>query len=303
MIITTTYNWDARIDRQRYVGAVSRACFTPGFTFLRFETFECGGQRHEVAIFRNNLFAEALRLAAEGEAEWLPASANDIACEFVLIPEGRFMMGSPPDEEEWYDEGPQRQVNVPAFLMARTPCTNTVWYGISRLEDADLEGSRDWRGERLPIEGVSWGDIQEFEAVSGLRLPSEAEWEYACRAGTTTRFCFGNNDSDFGDYAWYLGNSSGKTHPVGEKRPNAYGLFDMHGNVGEWCEDVWYGNYDGAPTDGRAWTDGDSAYHVRRGGCGDSFAWSCRSACRNWNYADRRNSGIGFRPAASIGGE
>jgi formylglycine-generating enzyme required for sulfatase activity len=319
---TVVHDWDARIDRQRYIGAVSRACFTPGFTFLCFETFECGGQRHDVAIFRNELFAEALGLAEKGEAEWLPASTTDIACEFVLIPEGRFIMGSPPDEDRrWDDEGPQHRVNVSSFLMARTQCTQAVWDGVRRLKDADLEDDRYWRGERLPMENVSWNDIQAFEDATGLRLPSETEWEYACRAGTTTRFCFGDDDDDLDDYGWY-GRNSGqrllpavtewdggkvvgewecKTHPVGEKLPNAFGLYDMHGNVWEWCEDRWHSDYDGAPTDGSAWTSGSSAVRVRRGGSWLNFA-HCRSAFRNWDYPDR-DSGIGFRPACSIAGE
>jgi formylglycine-generating enzyme required for sulfatase activity len=296
----TTYDWDARIDRQRYIGAATRASYTPGLTFLRFETFACGGQRHEVAIFRNELFADALGMLDEDG--WAPPDATDIACEFVLIPEGSFTMGSPLDEEGRYsDEGPQRWVNVSAFLLARTQCTQAVWDGIERLKDADLvEDDRHWRGERLPMEGVSWDDIQKFEEATGLRLPSEAEWEYACRAGTTTRFCFGDRDDDLGDYAWYGSNSSSETHPVGAKRPNAFGLFDMHGNVWEWCEDRWYWDYEGAPTDGSAWTGGDSASRVLRGGSWFNPARNCRSALRVGSTADNRDDLIGLRPYSSI---
>jgi formylglycine-generating enzyme required for sulfatase activity len=297
---TTIFNWDARIDRQRYIGAVSRACFMPSFTFLRFETFACGGQRHDVAIFRNNLFAEALGLEPDYPMFSRRApQVTDIACEFVLIPEGSFIMGSPSDESRRDDdEGPQHRVNVPAFLLARTEMTQAVWDKAPII--ADLRDERRWHGKRLPIEGVSWYDIQEFEDATGLRLPSEAEWEYACRAGTTTRFCFGDNDSDFGDYGWYLDNSSGKPHPVGEKRPNAFGLFDMHGNVFEWCEDRWHNDYEGAPTDGSAWTSGDSAYRVVRGGSWDDYVLYCRSAFRNWISPVVRHNDFGFRPACSI---
>jgi formylglycine-generating enzyme required for sulfatase activity len=299
---TTTYDWDARIDRQRYIAAATRASYTPSFTFLRFETFACGGQRHEVAIFRNNLFAEALGLEPDHPRFTRRApEVTDITCEFVLVPEGAFTMGSPDDEDHrWNDEGPQHRVNVPPFLLARTQCTQAVWDGIKRLTGADLEDNRAWRGERLPMERVSWDDIQAFEEATGLWLPSEAEWEYACRAGTTTRFCFGDDDDDLDDYGWYDDNSSRKTHPVGEKRPNAFGLFDMHGNVYERCEDRWHDNYEGAPTDGSAWTDGDSARRVFCGGSWYNIAQNCRSAIRERNAPDHRNIGTGFRPAARL---
>lgn len=255
------------------------------FTRLREETFSCGGQSHTVAIYKNELFAQALGLSG---------NKTDIACEFVLVPEGRFMMGSP-DGQGYSDERPQHQVTIQkAFLMARTEVTQAVWDGIERLKHADLEDDRRWRGERLPMERVSWDDIQEFAEATGLRLPSEAEWEYACRAGTTTRFCFGDSDNDLGDYARYRDNSSSKTHPVGEKRPNAFGLFDMLGNVWEWCEDYWHENYVDAPTDGSARTSGESAYRVVRGGSWLDLAWSCRSAYRiGYGYRDDR---LGFRP-------
>jgi hypothetical protein len=123
---------------------------------------------------------------------------------------------------------------------------------------------------------------------------SEAEWEYACRAGTTTRYSFGDDKSKLGDYAWYIENSDGKTHPVGQKKPNSWGLYDMHGNVWEWVQDSWHDRYNGAPADGSAW-EGDGANRVVRSGGRWMFASGCRSAFRYFNVPDTRFSLIGFR--------
>src|SRR5690606_35512407 len=125
----------------------------------------------------------------------------------------------------------------------------------------------------------------------------EAEWEYACRARTTTHFSFDGDKSKLGDYAWYASNSGGKTHPVRQKQPNAWGLYDMHGNVWEWCEDVWHDSYTGAPTDGSAWlTGGDQTRRVLRGGSWlDGFPWFLRSASRNGDAAGLRGVYLGFR--------
>jgi formylglycine-generating enzyme required for sulfatase activity len=160
-----------------------------------------------------------------------------------------------------------------------------------------------FKGDDLPVEQVSWNEVQDFirklnekEGTDKYRLPSEAEWEYACRAGTTTRYSFGDSESKLGDYAWYRENSGGKmTHPVGKKKPNPWGLYDMDGNVWEWTQDTWYRDYDGAPTDGSAWESAYFPLRVRRGGSWDSIAGSCRSASRGNNVPSRRNCFIGFR--------
>lgn len=134
-----------------------------------------------------------------------------------------------------------------------------------------------------PVEQVSWDDAQEFveklnanETTDKYRLPSEAEWEFACRAGTTTKYPFGDNESDLDEYGWYLGNT---THPVGQKKPNLWGLYDMHGNVWEWCQDRWHSYFEGAPVDSSAWESDTSSLRVDRGGCWSSlsrFCWSSR---------------------------
>jgi formylglycine-generating enzyme required for sulfatase activity len=163
----------------------------------------------------------------------------------------------------------------------------------------------DFKGDdNLPVEDVSWDDVQEFikklnekEGTNKYRLPSEAEWEYACRAGTTTRYSFGDSESKLGEYAWYFDNSNDKMHPVGQKKHNSWGLYDMHGNVWEWVQDRWHDNYDGAPADGSAWKSGNDARWVIRGGGLNYFARCCRSASRFFNGPgprDRSNV-LGFR--------
>jgi formylglycine-generating enzyme required for sulfatase activity len=157
-------------------------------------------------------------------------------------------------------------------------------------------------GPDYPMYYVSWQGSQEFvQKVNALgmgvfRLPSEAEWEYACRAGTQTRYGFGDNDAQLGDYAWYGANSGQATHPVGQKQPNAFGIYDMHGNVWEWCQDWYHETYAGAPTDGTAWETPAGQYRVLRGGALNSYPEFYRSASRNDVFAPvGRIDFLGFR--------
>ena len=159
-----------------------------------------------------------------------------------------------------------------------------------------------FKGDDLPVDSVSWGDIQEFikklnekENTTKYRLPSEAEWEYAARADTTTRYSFGDDNSKLGEYAWYYENSGGKTHSVGKKRATLWGLYDMQGNVWEWVQDVWHGNYYGAPDDGSVWNEGDGAARVIRGGSWNYNARRCRSAARLRFAPGVRGRSLGFR--------
>jgi formylglycine-generating enzyme required for sulfatase activity len=218
--------------------------------------------------------------------------------EFVLIPAGKFDMGSPSDEEGRYEnEGLVHHVNIEkAFCMGRYEVTQKQWRAIMGDNPSYFKGDDD-----LPVEQVSWDDVQDFikklnekEGIDTYRLPSEAEWEYACRAGTTTRYSFGDSESNLGDYAWYKGNSGDKTHPVGQKKPNSLGLHDMHGNVWEWVQDCWHFDYNGAPTDGSAW-EGGGASRVFRGGCWDRSAGFCRSAYRYPRGPRDRGNTLGFR--------
>jgi formylglycine-generating enzyme required for sulfatase activity len=221
---------------------------------------------------------------------------NTIGMEFVPIPAGEFEMGSPLDEEDRYDrEGPVHHVTIEKpFYMGRYEVTQQQWREIMGDNPSYFEG------DYLPVEQVSWDDVQEFikklnekEGTDKYRLPSEAEWEYACRAGTTTCYSFGDDESKLGDYAWYY---SSKTHPVGQKKPNSWGLYDMHGNVWEWVQDCWHDSYNGAPTDGSAWILAcDGAYRVFRGGSWYDCARDCRSALRLRNDPRYRGGGLGFR--------
>ena len=243
--------------------------------------------------------------------------------EMVLIPSGTFLMGSPDDEPDRYDsEGPQHLVTVPTFFMGRYPITQEQWRAVAAMDKVKIDLKPDpseFKGDKRPVEQVSWEDAMEFcarlSAHTGrsYSLPSEAEWEYACRAGTTTPFHFGETITT--DVANYRGtdnkdrNWSGSygDGPKGEYREettpvdyfgvaNAFGLCDMHGNVWEWCLDSWHDNYEGAPTDGSAW-DADWARdrRVLRGGSWNGYPTFCRSAYRHYSYPADRGLSYGFR--------
>jgi formylglycine-generating enzyme required for sulfatase activity len=218
--------------------------------------------------------------------------------EFVQIPAGEFDMGSPPNEaEDWSEEVPVHRVKISnAFYMGKYEVTQKQWCKVMGNNHSYF------KGDDLPVEQVSWDDVQEFikklnerESTNKYRLPSEAEWEYAARAGTTTRYSFGDDESKLGDYAWFSANSGSKTHEVGQKKPNPCGLYDMHGNVWEWVQDIWHDIYHGAPTDGSAW-EGDGSGRVLRGGGWGNNAEPCRSAVRGGSTADPGgHRGLGFR--------
>ena len=164
-----------------------------------------------------------------------------------------------------------------------------------------------FKGDDLPVEQVSWNDVQEFikklnenEGTDKYRLPTEAEWEYSARVGISTMYSYGNNTSELGDYAWYDRNSNGTTHVVGQKKPNPWGLYDLHGNVWEWVQDSWHETYDGAPSDGSAWVSNDTLFKVRRGGVFRQGIDESRSAMRLNEHQDGRYSGVGFRIVKDI---
>jgi serine/threonine protein kinase len=207
---------------------------------------------------------------------------------FVLLPSGSFRMGSDREPEEQ----PPHRVAVKALLMCRTECTQRAWRAGGGAETSK------WTGETLPVETVAWSDAKAWCARNGLRLPTEAEWEYACRAGSTSAWSFGNEPSELADHGWTEESSGGRTHPVGVKKPNRWGLRDMHGNVWEWCLDVWRGDYIGSPTDGSARSGPAADGHVLRGGCWYYAAEFARSASRN--AASDAGANRGFRPAADL---
>ncbi|MEM1240396.1 MAG: formylglycine-generating enzyme family protein [Cyanobacteria bacterium P01_H01_bin.26] len=239
----------------------------------------------------------------------------DVSLEMVAIPSGSFLMGSPGDElRRRSNEGPQHKVNVAGFLMGRYPVTQAQWRVVAAMSQVDRELELDtsnFKGANRPVEKVSWEEATEFcarlSAYSGrlYRLPSEAEWEYACRAGTTTPFHFGETLTT--DLANYDGNYVYGNGPNGKDRQqttsvtefkiaNAFSLSDMHGNVWEWCQDIWHDNYRGAPADGSAWmTDGDGSRRILRGGSWVNYPQDCRSACRDNARPGNRDLIIGFR--------
>jgi formylglycine-generating enzyme required for sulfatase activity len=220
----------------------------------------------------------------------------DLCPEMVVIPAGSFTMGS---DEAWDDEKPPHRVNVQAFAISRTEVTQAQWKAVMGSNPSRFSSC----GDDCPMESVSWNDLQEFirrvnrQTGKTYRLPSEAEWEYAARAGSSTRYSFGDSSSQLGDYAWHEANSGGKTQRTGQKRPNSFGLHDMHGNVREWVQDCWEGNYRGAPTDGSAWTRSCAQDRrvVRGGSWNDSHPSIFRSTTRASHLADARNSHVGFR--------
>ena len=217
--------------------------------------------------------------------------------EFVIIPAGEFDMGSSQNEAgRDIDEGPVHHVKIAdAFNMSKYEITQKQWH--------DVMGTYPsyFRGDNLPVEQVSWNEVQEFisrlnekEGINKYRLPSEAEWEYAARAGTTTRYYFGDDVSKLSDYEWYDVNSERETHEVGQKKPNPWGLYDMHGNVWEWVQDVYHDSYIGSPIDGSPW-EGNGSHRVIRGGSFDYYAGHLRAANRNDRDPGYRHYSTGFR--------
>ncbi len=257
---------------------------------------------------------------------------NDIIrLGMMEIPAGTFLMGSPTDEiDRSSAESPQHSVNIASFYMGIFPVTQKQWRvvaGLPKVERPLIPELSDFNGDDCPVEQVSWFEAQEFCARLSLltkkkyRLPSEAEWEYACRGKTTTPFHFGETiTTDLANYCGVeiqlaklgpneylrlgpcnpepMGLYRQTTTPVGMFPCNAFGIYDMHGNVLEWCQDHYHDDYEGAPTDGSAWIDPDakwSAWRTLRGGCWDLELQSCRSASRAVLYPTSQRNTHGFR--------
>jgi len=247
------------------------------------------------------------------------AVGSALPLHMLLVPGGPFLMGSPDDEPERADnEGPQQEVTVPSFFMGRYPVTQSQWRVVANLPQSERELTLDpsnFKGDNRPVEQVSWYNAMEFCARLSAhterpyRLPSEAEWEYACRAGTTTPFYVGKTLTT--DVANYNGDYTYADGPKGEYRAettpvdhfglaNAFGLCDMHGNVWEWCQDYWHDSYEGAPTDGSAWIEGgDSERRILRGGSWGFNPGYCRSAYRRTYGPGFVSLNDGFRVVCS----
>jgi formylglycine-generating enzyme required for sulfatase activity len=217
-----------------------------------------------------------------------------VKLEMVLVPAGEFLMGTP----GYSGDEPHRVRITKPFYLGKYLVTQEQWEAVMGNNPSHFKGPNN------PVESVNWDDCQQFvdklnakshPGGGKFRLPTEAQWEYACRAGSTTRYCFGDDESRFGEYAWFQENSGSRAHPVGEKKPNAWGLYDMYGNVWEWCQD-WYdkGYYAASPTDDPPGPSTGS-FRVIRGGSWDYAAWRCWSARRNVGSPGLRAYSLGFR--------
>ena len=250
---------------------------------------------------------------------------ENVSMKLALIPAGKFMMGSPDSEKgHLLRESPQHEVTISKpFYMGATEVTQAQYEAVMGTNPSHFKGATN------PVDMVSWNDATEFckklseKTRQAVRLPTEAEWEYACRGGSKTAFCFGDAEEGLGDYAWYSANSGETTHPVGQKKPNAWGLYDMHGNVWEWCSD-WFGEEYAAgqaadpagPATGTLHgTSGGvvglviaeppgpekgSLRVLRGGGWFSLFPQYYRSAYRYGNLPDFRFFHFGFRVAVSV---
>ena len=237
---------------------------------------------------------------------------DGIVLELVQIPGGSFEMGTPAGAG-YDDERPQHRVSVMPFLMGQMPVTQGQWRAVSALPRVERDLKPDpsrFKGAKRPVEQISWDEAEEFcrrltkHSGREYRLPSEAEWEYACRARTTSAFYFGETlTSEIANYnATYTygqgpkGKYRKETTEVGSFPANGFSLYDMHGNVWEWCQDYWHGSYEGAPSDGSAWvTGGDVSKRLLRGGSWSYVPDYCRSANRNRSARGGRYSYVGFR--------
>jgi len=248
---------------------------------------------------------------------------NSVGMKLVLIPKGRFLMGSPPDEVGSHDSKRRHEVTISRdYYLGVHEVTQAQYKKVMGKNPSYFQGDqvaerhpqtnrvvKDVDSSNHPVESVSWDEAVEFcQRLSALpeekkagrvyRLPTEAEWEYACRAGSQTVYGYGNNAESLGEYAWYDGNSGSKTHSVGQKKPNAWGLHDMHGNAWEWCSD-WFGAdyYTQSPKDDPKGPLSGS-FRVLRGGSWLNPAGFCRSAHRDGRFPDYRNLNLGFRVSA-----
>lgn len=279
--------------------------------------------KHELSTFE----FEVVVLDAEGNPieqgtgisrQFIERISSTASLDMVEIPGGSFLMGSPEGEGD-IDERPVHLVSIPSFFMGKYLITQVVWRAVAGLPkvNRDLVPSPShFEGELLPVETINWFDAVEFCArltqATGrtYRLPSEAEWEYACRAGTTTPF--GCGETLISDLANFDASCPYKAEPQGIYRArtvpvgvfgvaNEFGLYDMHGNVWEWCQDVWHDTYEDAPTDGRAWLEGGKQeLRVLRGGSWDYAGYGCRCAFRDRGNPKIASPFNGLRVVASV---
>ncbi len=223
---------------------------------------------------------------------------NSIGMEFVLIPAGTFLMGAARHfENADIDELPRHKVTITKpFYIGKYEVTQEQWVAIMGSNPSRF------KGRRRPVENVSWNDVQKFikklnekEKTTKYRLPTEAEWEYAARAGEPGSYCFGDLVADLPLYAWYYHNANAQTHEVGLLKPNSWGLYDMHGNVWEWCQDWYSFDYYSKSPEKDPQGPESGVLKVERGGGWDALPDACRSAYRHGFFPFKGNSALGFR--------
>jgi formylglycine-generating enzyme required for sulfatase activity len=239
---------------------------------------------------------------------------NSIGMKMVLIPAGKFLMGWPKSEEDFssFINAPRHRVRITRpFYVGATQVTQGQYRAVIGQSPSYFKGLFRKGLDDRPVERVSWHDAIAFcdklnelekEQLEGAtyRLPTEAEWEYACRAGSTTRYSFGDDEARLGDHAWFRGNSGNKSHPVGQKRSNAWGLYDMHGNVLEWCWDAYDPAYYRKSPAVDPLGPSQADYRVVRGGGCLNYPVVCRSAYRLWDTPEKRYCDLGFRVARTL---
>jgi len=282
-----------------------------------------GQSKQQQAVEAAKLEQQLVGQQQQKDQDFQEDLSSDVTLDMVAIAGKQFLMGSPAKEvDRDKDEGPQHRVEVPSFWMGKYAITQSQWFVVAKLPKINRDLNPDpsqFKGDHHPVEQVSWYDAIEFcdrlnrflesrlsrKTKKTYRLPSEAEWEYACRAGTTTPFHFGEIITP--NLANYSGNYTYGSEPKGEYREqttpvgsfgvaNAFGLYDMHGNVWEWCADHWHENYTGAPIDGSAWlTENQNATRLLRGGSWCFTPRHCRSANRELFTPDARDIFVGVR--------
>ena len=227
-------------------------------------------------------------------ANVLPITVNGITFNMIKVDGGTFTMGATPEQENPHQfEEPTHQVTLSSYYIGETEVTQELWKAVMGNNPSNF------KGDNLPVEEVSWEDCQTFigklNDLTGkrFRLPTEAEWEYAARGGKRSNHTQYSGSSNVDDVAWYSGNSGSKTHPVKTKKPNEFGLYDMSGNVNEWCQD-WYGSYSSNARTHPTGPDSGS-YRVFRGGTWSIFGWFCRSSFRGNSSPGYRGYGLDFR--------
>lgn len=225
--------------------------------------------------------------------------------EFVPIPAGSFVMGGAKSEGKFPEEAPPVQANIDGFLLGRFEVTQQQWFDVMGANPSAF------KDPRKPVDSITWYDIEEFikrlnerAGAQIYRLPSEAEWEYAVRAGTTTDYYYGDDAAELERHGWIGQEGNVGTRPVGQREPNPWGLFDVYGNVWEWVADCWHDDYQGRPADARPWVDPAGCKHrVLRGGGWNTPADRARSSSRGTYPADLNDVSNGFRLAKTRGPE